>query len=140
MVTPFQQVWGRIVSPRLLKFGTIGLSVMIIGGLVLHTLVQMGVGKELAYFIQALVSIELNFFLNNQITWNNRRENSFLYRWGAFHVSRLITVPLNQLLFILLATILGINYLIAYVMVIGFMTAINYIAAEFFVFRKKETS
>ncbi len=126
---------------RILSFSLVGGFVTIIGFAILYVLVQyVGLNKNLAYLIQAILSIELNFFLNHFYTWSDRRKQgvrAFVTSWGKFHFTRIFTVTLNQVLYsaFLLS---GINYLVASAMCILIVMIINYIAGDIFVFRHSE--
>jgi glycosyltransferase involved in cell wall biosynthesis/putative flippase GtrA len=53
----------------------------------------------LAYLLQTIVAIEINFLLNNAFTWKDRG-GSFRSRYLRFHAARVgVMIPLNQILF-----------------------------------------
>jgi putative flippase GtrA/glycosyltransferase involved in cell wall biosynthesis len=128
------------MARRAVSFGLVGGFVALVGFVVLYALVEyVGLNKNLAYFIQAVVSIELNFFLNRSVTWRDRRGKgfaSFLSMWARFHLSRVVTVVLNQVLFGAFLYI-GINYLIANGLCIIIVMIINFVVGERFVFRAR---
>ena len=98
------QTWAasaRNTSPLVLfvrraaSFGMVGGFVALTGIALQYALVQYaGFDKHLAYFIQSIVSIELNFFINNFVTWRDRRRRAGLLRrgrssiWSVFLPSR----------------------------------------------------
>jgi putative flippase GtrA len=120
---------------RTLSFAAVGLGVMAVGYLVLLVLVEgFGLSAHLAYFCQALVSVELNFALNRRLTWGDSREhNSAKRQWLRFHASRLVTIPANQALFSLLA-VAGVGYVAANTVCLGLTFLVNYAVAHFWVF------
>src|SRR5262249_2409027 len=122
---------------RVLSFGLIGGFVFVVGFVVLFAAVQfLHLNAYLAYFIQAIVSIELNFFLNHFITWRDRGTSSFRSMgtsWLKFHVTRIFTVALNQGFYSLLV-VLGVQYLLANVIGTIVFTIVNYLVGDLFVF------
>ncbi|WP_028061983.1 GtrA family protein [Solirubrobacter soli] len=120
---------------RSISYAAVGLAVMGLGYLVLFALVEgLGWSAHLAYFVQALISVELNFVLNRRLTWGDRREHSSAKRqWLRFHASRVVTIPANQALFSLL-TLAGAGYLAANTVCLGLTFLVNYAIAHFWVF------
>jgi putative flippase GtrA/GT2 family glycosyltransferase len=125
---------SRLLRPRrLLGFSLVGGGVMVGGLVLLFLLVHIfGVEQHLAYLIQAVSSIETNFFLNRFLNWKDRKGNLF-FQWLKFHSSSAVTFPVNQALFAVL-TALGINYLIITILGAGTAAVVNYVTNEFFVF------
>jgi putative flippase GtrA/glycosyltransferase involved in cell wall biosynthesis len=137
------QSTAPLVARRAVSFGLVGGFVALVGFVILYVLVEyVGLNKNLAYFIQAVVSIELNFFLNRSVTWRDRRGVgfvSFLGMWTRFHLSRIVTVALNQVLFGAFVYI-GINYLVANGLCIVIVMIINFLVGDRFVFRSRPTA
>lgn len=129
---------------RLIKFGSVGGSVMLIAMGLLYVLVDvLGVQPTVAYVIQAVVAINLNFILNYSFTWSDRRVakgnwRRFLRNWLAFLSTRLVTIPLNTILFTILEQF--IHYLLATGTTILIVTIFNYLVNDKFVFKVKELS
>lgn len=121
---------------RVIKFGFVGGFIMVLGAVILSLLIESGVDQPTANFIQAIVSIELNFLLNNWLTWRDRRHSRLWVRFAKYHAGKLVTIPTNQLMFILLTTV-GVHYLVAYFINIGVVMAVNYLLYELFVFKEK---
>lgn len=109
-----------------------------VGGIILlFVLVHfLHVEQHIAYLIQAVASIETNFFLNRFMNWRERDGNLFA-QWLKFHSTSAVTFPLNQALFAVL-TGLGINYLVVTVMGAGLAAIVNYIANDRFVFHRRK--
>jgi len=132
-----------LIARRAVSFGLVGGFVALVGFVILYVLVEyFGLNKNLAYFIQAVVSIELNFFLNRSVTWRDRRgagPGSFLGMWARFHLTRVVTVVLNQVLFGAFVYI-GINYLVANGLCIVIVMIINFLVGDRFVFRSRSTA
>jgi putative flippase GtrA len=124
---------GLLRPRRLLGFGLVGGSVMVGGLVLLFLLVHVfGVEEHLAYLIQAVASIETNFFLNRFLNWKERKGNLF-FQWIKFHSTSAVTFPVNQVLFAAL-TALGINYLLVTILGAGVAAVVNYLTNEYFVF------
>lgn len=127
-------------ATRAFSFGLVGGFVALVGFVLLYVLVQyVGLNKNLAYFIQAIVSIELNFFLNRSVTWRDRRGSgvgAFVSVWARFHLTRVFTIALNQALFALFVFI-GIHYLIANALCIIVVMVINFFVGDMFIFRSR---
>src|SRR5882762_9549143 len=101
----------RFLSTRLMGFSLVGGGVMLGGIALVFLLVHiLHMNQQIAYLIQAVVSIETNFFLNRFTNWKDRNGNIFV-QWAKFHSTSIVTFPVNQILFALL-TRLGISYLL----------------------------
>ncbi|MEO7001780.1 MAG: GtrA family protein, partial [Ktedonobacterales bacterium] len=131
--TPLARFLRRVTS-----FGFVGGFVALTGLTLQYALVQYaGLDKHVAYLIQSVVSIELNFFINNFLTWRDRRAPGFsgLFKaWARFHLVRVFTVLLNQLLYAVLL-FLGVQYLLANVLCILIILVINYWSGDKFIFK-----
>lgn len=133
--SPVSSLIRRILSKRLMGFSLVGGGVMVGGILFLFILVHfLHVEQHIAYLLQAIVSIESNFFLNRFLNWKERNGNLFA-QWIKFHSTSAVTFPVNQALFAVL-TGLGISYLIVTIIGAGVAAVINYIANDRFVFHK----
>jgi dolichol-phosphate mannosyltransferase len=132
--TPTWQLFS-LLPKRIMGFSLVGGSVMVGGMLLLFVLVQiLHVEPHLAYLLQAILSIETNFFLNRFLNWKDRNGN-LLAQWIKFHSTSLVTFPLNQALFALL-TWLGVHYLVITLLGAGVAAVINYLSNDRFVFHK----
>lgn len=137
-----QLLWRVPHSGRFWKFGLVGGLVALIGSALLYALVDLlGVEKNIAYFVQAVISLQLNFNLNDRFTWADRRQQrGYWSRWLKYHTARILSVVFNQILFALL-TLLGVHYMLALVVGIVVAIALNYFMSDRFVFtsaRRKE--
>jgi putative flippase GtrA len=130
------QIVLALLHTRIVKFGLVGGLVALIGGGILYTLVDiLSIEKNAAYFVQAVISLQLNFNLNDRFTWADRRGQNGRYwnRWVKFHIVRILSAILSQILFALL-TVLGVYYMLAYAVCIVFATGFNYFTSNRFVF------
>ena len=85
-----------------------------------------------SYMVQAVVSVELSFLLNRWITWRNRN-STFWPSLLRFNLQKAITVVLNLVMYAILLR-LGVNYLIANVLLTIAFTVVNYVGGDRFVF------
>lgn len=121
---------------RFWKFGAVGGLVALIGGGILYLLVDiMSIENNAAYFVQAIVSLQLNFILNDQFTWADRKgqKGSFWSRWTKFHTARALSVGLSQILFALL-TAFGAHHMLVYALTILFLSAVNFYTSDHIIF------
>jgi dolichol-phosphate mannosyltransferase len=128
--------WTVPQTGRFWKFGLVGGLVALIGSGLLYIFVDiLSIEKNTAYFVQAFISLQLNFNLNDQFTWVERRGQNGRYwsRWVKFHTTRILSVILSQIFFALL-TALGVHYMLVYVMCIMVAMVFNYLTSDRFVF------
>ena len=124
-----------LLPRRIFGFSVVGGSVMLGGIILIFLLVHfLKVEQHLAYLIQAVVSIETNFFLNRFLNWKER-DGNLAMQWLKFHSTSAITFPLNQVLFAFM-TWLGVQYLIVTVIGAGVAAIVNYLANDRFVFHR----
>ncbi|MBV9212716.1 MAG: GtrA family protein [Actinobacteria bacterium] len=137
-VSPSRAFRGR----RFATFSAVGLSVTAVSYVTLIAQIELlDMAKPLAYAVQALIAIELNFLLNHLITWRDRAVHSkreLGKRWLAFHAARVVTIPFNQALFTALTGV-GVQYLVANTACIGATTVLTFVAGEKLIFRKRES-
>lgn len=121
---------------RFLKFGIVGGAVAVFSLAFLYVLVEIfSIRENIAYFIQMIVALQLNFNLNKELTWKDRRgkKGEYWNRWAKFHGTRAFSALLNQGLFVLLNA-MGMYYMFAAVFCLVFSTVINYFMSDRFVF------
>lgn len=131
----------RFWKLRFWKFGLVGGFVALIGIALLYVLVDiLSIEKSVAYFVLAIISLQLNFNLNDWFTWGERRKgnnNGYWNRWIKFHATRALSAVIDQILFALLASVLGVHYILASVMCIIIATGWNYLMGDRFVFARR---
>ncbi|MHA1852048.1 MAG: GtrA family protein [Candidatus Heimdallarchaeaceae archaeon] len=123
---------------KMIKFGLVGGSVTILGALLMYLFIDiLNINESVAYFIQTLIALQLNFIFNKIITWSKKSNKlkSLVISWAKFHLVRVVTALINQLLFALLISI-KIHYLFAYAITIMVCTVINYLGTDRFVFKQ----
>jgi len=118
---------------RFTVFALIGGSVFVMG-LALQALLtgKWHMAADASYFVQGVISIEVSFLLNRWLTWRDRTGRV----WSAFvrfNVQKAVTMALNLVAYAGLVW-LGMNYLVANVVLAAVFTVINYVAGDALVF------
>jgi putative flippase GtrA len=141
----YEQVTGRHAVPsrfreflgrhwaRFTSFSVIG-GVIFVAGLLLQAALTSGlhVPPFLSYVTQAVVSVEVSFLLNRRLTWR-KRGTPFWSSLLRFNAQKTVTVAANLILYAGLLK-LGMNYLVANVLLTAVFTVINYVGGDRFVF------
>jgi cellulose synthase/poly-beta-1,6-N-acetylglucosamine synthase-like glycosyltransferase len=124
--------------PKFIQFGLIGGAVFVVGMILLAGLVEvLGWSPLVANAVQLMVTFWLNYVLNQKITWRERA----LDRLTAtkFFVSRAATTVINYGLFAWLISLsMPINYLLANVIALMLITALNFVISDRWVFTNSE--
>lgn len=123
----------RLQVRRLGMFSGIGAVVFVVGTAFQWALIRYGIGSTASYIWQAILSIELSFALNRLFTWRDRHidlAGSFV-KWNAQKLA--ISVP-NVAVYYLLVW-LGMNWLVANVLLTVAFTVVNYAGAHLWSFR-----
>ncbi len=132
-----------VISPRLLKFGAVGLTGIGVNMGSLYLLTEFG---KIPYFVGSLVAIELsilsNFWMNHLWTWRDRSGVGTLWtKLWRYHVGAGITALLgNYLILIGLTELFRINYLISNFIGIAVGTFSNYVINDVWTFKKQTSS
>jgi len=127
-----------LLSTRLLKFGAVGASGVIVNMGALYLLTEFA---RIPYFIGSLIAIELsiltNFWMNLIWTWKDRSEAGTLWtKLWRYHVGAGLTAFLgNYLILIGLTGLFGINYLLSNLVGIGVGTLGNYVINDVWTFK-----
>lgn len=126
--------WARFTS-----FSVIG-GVIFVAGIMLQAALTSGlhVPSFLSYVTQSVVSVEASFLLNRQLTWRQRSTPFWTSLW-RFNIQKAVTVAANLALYAGLLR-LGMNYLLANVLLTAVFTVINYIGGDRFVFTPSKAS
>ncbi|MGD8251893.1 MAG: GtrA family protein [Desulfobacterales bacterium] len=134
-------------SKRIVRFAAVGLSVMVIGIVIMVVLVDLfHVNKNVAYLFQSFITVEMNFFLNSFITWPGGTKNRLWKSWLRFHGFKVFTLVSSQVLFA--AFLLGIqwlnlgaisvvkrlDYILAFLGCTAVITVINFLGNDHWVF------
>jgi GT2 family glycosyltransferase/putative flippase GtrA len=89
-----------------------------------------------SYMVQAVVSVELSFVLNRWLTWRDR-DTALWTAFGRFNAQKAVTVTLNAVIYAGLLRI-GLNYLLANVLLTIVFTIVNYAAGDKLVFSPRK--
>lgn len=145
---------GASTRKRKVLFAAVGITVMLLSFVELWVMTALlGMTAWLAYAIQTVISVELNFIGNWLITYGDRRnENSIWRSLLLFHLSRSISIPFNQALFMLqvhwlpmwqwvailnmswINEVFGSGVLLANAVCIAATTILNWLLGDKFVF------
>jgi 4-amino-4-deoxy-L-arabinose transferase-like glycosyltransferase/GT2 family glycosyltransferase len=123
---------------RFIVFSTIG-GIVFLMGLGLQAVLTGGlhVLPVVSYVIQAVTSVEISFLLNRWLTWRDRSAQ-FWPAFARFNAQKTVTIALNLALYAGLLR-LGMNYLIANVVLTAVFTVLNYVAGDRLVFIPSRT-
>lgn len=118
---------------RFTSFSLIGGGIFA-AGLLIQALLTGGlhVPSFESYLVQAVVSVESSFLLNRWFTWRDAR-TPFGQAFWRFNAQKVITVTMNLILYAGLLK-LGMNYLLANILLTVIFTFVNYVGADRFVF------
>jgi putative flippase GtrA/GT2 family glycosyltransferase len=118
---------------RFVLFSAIGGTVFLMGlGLQALLTGRWHVQPVASYLIQAIVSVEASFLLNRWLTWRDR-STRFWLAFVRFNAQKTVTIALNLALYAGLLR-LGMNYLVANVVLTAVFTVVNYVAGDRLVF------
>jgi putative flippase GtrA len=118
---------------RLVSFSLIGFAVFALGLGAQVLLVQtIHLSPVPAYVIQLVVSVQANFLANYHWTWGDRDAPFWRSCW-RYNVKRASGALLSLALYPLLIQ-LGMNYLVANVMIVIGLTPTNYVLGHFWTF------
>lgn len=110
-------------------FSVIGASIFVLQFAGLALLVQVWHAGRITSYVAVLVTaIQMCFLLNRRITWRDR-EVSWWVAWRRFNLQKAVTAGINFLLYASLVK-LGVNYLVANVLITGALTVVNYAAGH----------
>jgi len=130
-----------VLSPRIIKFGIVGASGVVVNMGALYLLTEFG---KIPYFMASVIAIELsivsNFVINLLWTWSDRSgEGTFWGKLVRYHIGAGATAFLgNYLILILLTEFFGMHYLLSNLIGIGVGTFANYLINDLWTFRRKQ--
>lgn len=133
-----QAQWGSHKN-QLISFGLIGGGVFVLGVVLLHVFVSnLGMSPGWGFFWQGIVSVEVSYLLNWRFTWGYRQA-SFLQSLLRFNISRGLTIPLNQGLYVAFIW-LGMGYQVANVVETAIFIVVNYFIGHLWSFKSNRHS
>jgi dolichol-phosphate mannosyltransferase len=120
-----KKLLASLWSPRLVKFGVVGVTGVVVNLGVLAVLQGAGVPVHLAAALAIEVSIISNFLLNSLWTFSDRT-GGMVSQALRFHAVSLVGAGIQLAIFALLHRVFGMVY-VAQVVGIGFGTVGNYL-------------
>jgi putative flippase GtrA len=131
------RVWAQRI--RLTIFGLNGTAVFAAGLMIQIILVQYaGVGHVPSYIVQTVASIQLSFLLSRYLTWRDRSV-SFGHGLIRFNAQQLAVTGLGMAGYAVLEW-LGMNYVIANVLVTGLLTPVSFASSHLWSLRPRHTA
>ena len=137
----FLYVKRSVLSPRLIKFGVVGASGVLVNVGCLYLLTEFA---RIPYFVASLLAIELsivsNFTINLLWTWRDRSEEGALWKKIVrYHIGAGATAVLgNYLILIGLTELFGMHYMISNLIGIAVGTFSNYLINDLWTFKKRQ--
>jgi len=126
---------------RFFKFGYIKIIGAIIYLALLYLLVDIfGWGEMIAQIIMVIVTFFTKFYLNNYITWNDRRAKNkkiFFRQLTIYTLISIIVSAINILIYYILIK-LNIHYLIAAIISGGMITLLGFWLCDRYVWKKED--
>jgi putative flippase GtrA len=130
------RLWAQ--RTRLTIFGLNGTAVFAAGLMIQIILVQYaGVGHVPSYIVQTVASIQLSFLLSRYLTWRDRSV-SFGHGLIKFNAQQLAVTGLGMAGYAVLEW-LGMNYVIANVLVTGLLTPVSFASSHLWSLRPHRT-
>jgi putative flippase GtrA len=121
------RLWGQ--RTRLTIFGLNGTAVFAAGLMIQIILVQYaGMAHVPSYIAQTVASIQLSFLLSRYLTWRDRSV-SFLHGLTRFNAQQLAVTGLGMAGYAVLDR-LGMNYVVANVVVTGLLTPVSFLSSH----------
>jgi putative flippase GtrA len=131
------RLWAQ--RTRLTIFGLNGTAVFAAGLMIQIILVQYaGVGHVPSYIVQTLASIQLSFLLSRYLTWRDRSV-SFGHGLIKFNAQQLAVTGLGMAGYAILEG-LGMNYVLANVLVTGLLTPVSFASSHLWSLRPHRTA
>ena len=130
-----------VYSPRLIKFGLVGASGVVVNVGCLYLLTEFA---GIPYFVASVIAIELsiisNFTINLLWTWRDRsEEGTLLAKIVRYHIGAGATAFLgNYLILIALTELFGMHYMISNLVGIAVGTFSNYLINDLWTFKQKQ--
>ena len=129
-----KKLWGI----TLVRFCFVGGASALVGFILLRLFVEgASIEKNVSYFIQGLLVLQVNFYLHNVITWPDSAglKGSLVAKWIKFHITKIGYVVFAQSMYFVL-TFIGVDYQVAYI-IDGALAAIyNYVTDSRLVYAK----
>jgi len=129
-----------IILKRILKFGLVGASGVIVGlGIITLSVEVLKINPRYAWFISTFFATLNNFLLNNYFTWSERRTKEtkeFSKKITVYYIFTAFSIGLNYLIYNIVLN-QGFNYFIALSTAIIICAIFNFALNELVVWRKR---
>ena len=128
--------------PHVIRFGVAGGLATLLQLTLLAALVDLGSEKSFAHIIALIVSAQVSFFLNREVTWSERRAPDekglqLIGKLARFNGMIAVSMLVNQLTFVVAAA--HIEYLLAGALGVAVAAGINYTVSDRLVFSAQRT-
>lgn len=121
---------------RWLRFSTIGVVNAAIGFLILYSMVSgAGLKPIFGYLIENGVMLQVSFVLNRRLTFDDR-ETRWLKSLLKWYLTRATMFGVGQAIFLLLVSLIGLQYLIASLVIAVALGCLNFAISNWFTFTK----
>lgn len=122
---------------KMVKFGIVGASGVVVNNGMLWLLVNAGMGDVASSVIATETAIITNFIGNSLWTWGDRRDGSWLRRFGMFQAISVFAGVLTVGLFWTFHNVVGMPLLVANTAAILITFIINYVLNKRFTWKEE---
>ena len=131
----------RAALGRMIRFGIVGASGVVVNqGLLMLMHGTFGLPLLLSSVVAIETSILSNFFLNSRWTWKvdlGRSPRNWVRKAVQYHAATVVSAFAGNVLILMgLVHLFGVDYRLANLVGIAMGSGLNYVAGEFWVFRK----
>lgn len=131
-----------ITLKRILKFGLVGTSGVIVGlGVITLSVEVLKINPRYAWYISTFFATLNNFLLNNYYTWSERKAKKtkeFSQKISIYYIFTVISIGINYFIYNFFLN-QGFHYFIALSVAIIICAIFNFALNELVVWRKKPT-
>lgn len=121
---------------RWLRFSTIGIINAAIGFLILYSTVSgAGLRPIFGYLIENGIMLQVSFVLNRRLTFDDR-ETHWLKSLLKWYLARATMFGVGQGIFLLLVSLIGLQYLLASLVIAITLGFLNFAISNWFTFTK----
>lgn len=121
---------------RWLRFSTIGIVNAAIGFIILYSMVSgAGLKPIFGYLIENAVMLQISFILNRRLTFDDR-ETSWLSSLFKWYLARATMFGVGQGIFLLLVSLIGLQYLLASLLIAITLGFLNFAISNWFTFTR----
>ena len=119
---------------RIIVFTVFGITGFFLGIALMHLFVSvMDMNATIAYIVQTIITVSINYVMNWRFTWGDRRA-FFWYNAYRFGLSRITMIGLSTVLFAILVNYLGLNYQLVNIGLTLTSTTVTYVISHKWLF------